>query len=270
MRGPGVGEPAERNGPAWRVVRGQPTRLSGRGLQAVGGRDHRCWAFVDGVDDLGVIDPTQIDRRDREVSVPELALNDEQRHAFARHLHRVGVSELMRREPASHTRPGGSVVQLRSDTRRCPRATGSRTAQHTEQSADRQRGAQLQPWAQLLPGPRSIPTSRRLPPLPRRTRIAPRCRSRSLSLSARASLMRQPGTPEHDDQPAQPHCVVVVAGSVHDGNDLFDCRRVGRIALTLVARRSALVKARQGGGRPASHAGIQLNDGWHASSLGRG
>ena len=27
------------------------------GLQAVGGRDHRCWAFMDGVDGLGVVDP---------------------------------------------------------------------------------------------------------------------------------------------------------------------------------------------------------------------
>lgn len=27
------------------------------GLQAVGGRDYRCWAFMDGVDGLGVVDP---------------------------------------------------------------------------------------------------------------------------------------------------------------------------------------------------------------------
>jgi len=38
----------------------------------------------------------------------------------------------------------------------------------------------------------SIPTSRGLPPLPRRTRIAPRAGSRSLSASASASLMRSP------------------------------------------------------------------------------
>ena len=39
---------------------------------------------------------------------------------------------------------------------------------------------------------RSIPTSRRLPPLPRRTRIAPRVLSRSVSWSASASLIRSP------------------------------------------------------------------------------
>jgi hypothetical protein len=34
---------------------------------------------VDGVDDFGVVDPAQVDRGDREVGVPELALDDEQR-----------------------------------------------------------------------------------------------------------------------------------------------------------------------------------------------
>jgi hypothetical protein len=44
----------------------------------VGGGDHRCGAFVDGVDDLGVVDPAQIHRGDRKVGVAELALDDEQ------------------------------------------------------------------------------------------------------------------------------------------------------------------------------------------------
>jgi hypothetical protein len=67
----------------------------------------RSW---DRVDDLGVVDPAQVDRGDGEVGVPELALDDEQRHAFARHLHRVRVSELMRSEPTSHARADGGVV----------------------------------------------------------------------------------------------------------------------------------------------------------------
>jgi ABC-type thiamine transport system ATPase subunit len=44
--------------------------------------------------------------------VPELALDDEQRDAFARHLDRVGVAQLMGREPASYSCSGGGVVKL--------------------------------------------------------------------------------------------------------------------------------------------------------------
>jgi hypothetical protein len=73
------------------------------GLQAVGGRDHGCRAFVDSVDDLGVVDPAEVDRGDREVGMPELPLDDDQRHSFARHLDRVGVSELMRRKASSYS-----------------------------------------------------------------------------------------------------------------------------------------------------------------------
>jgi hypothetical protein len=44
--------------------------------------------------------------------VPELALDHDERDAFVRHLDRVGVTQLMRREPTPHTRCGGRVVQL--------------------------------------------------------------------------------------------------------------------------------------------------------------
>ena len=48
------------------------TGMERRCLMAVGGRDHWCWAFVDGVDDLGVVDPLQVDRGDREVRVLDM------------------------------------------------------------------------------------------------------------------------------------------------------------------------------------------------------
>jgi hypothetical protein len=54
---------------------------------------------VDGVDDLGCIDSLEIGAGDAEVSVPELALNDWERESLARHLDRVSVPQLMRREP---------------------------------------------------------------------------------------------------------------------------------------------------------------------------
>jgi hypothetical protein len=56
---------------------------------------------VDGVDDLGVVDSPEVGRGDPEIRVPELTLDDEQRHALARHLDGVRVPELMGREAAA-------------------------------------------------------------------------------------------------------------------------------------------------------------------------
>jgi hypothetical protein len=39
---------------------------------------------MDGLDDLGVVDALQVDRRDAEVAVAELTLDDDQGHALAR------------------------------------------------------------------------------------------------------------------------------------------------------------------------------------------
>ena len=36
---------------------GNPPGWAADVLKAVGGWDHRCWSFVDGVHDLGVVDP---------------------------------------------------------------------------------------------------------------------------------------------------------------------------------------------------------------------
>jgi hypothetical protein len=75
--------------------------------------------------------------------------------------------------------------------------------------------------------------------------------------------------------PSRPHaaCRLCLAGSgsrgVHHGDDLLDRRRVGRVALALVARRATLVEARHGRGRSTSTARVELTGGWHASSLGR-
>ena len=50
---------------------------------------------MDGVDDLRVVDPLEIDRGDPEVGMPELALDDWQWDPFVGHLDRVRVAELM-------------------------------------------------------------------------------------------------------------------------------------------------------------------------------
>ena len=62
------------------------------------------------MDDFGVVDPAQVDRGDCKVGVPELALDDEDRYAFAGHLDGVGVAKLVRSEPPTHTVGQGSGV----------------------------------------------------------------------------------------------------------------------------------------------------------------
>src|SRR4051794_2476238 len=75
----GIGRTAARSSPALREER----RRVGLEPKRCADRDHRRAAGVDGVDDLGVVDPLKVDRGDTEVAVAELALDDDERHAFA-------------------------------------------------------------------------------------------------------------------------------------------------------------------------------------------
>jgi hypothetical protein len=50
---------------------------------------------MDGADDLGVVNLAQIHRGDPEMRMPELALDDQQRHALARHLDGMSMPQLM-------------------------------------------------------------------------------------------------------------------------------------------------------------------------------
>jgi hypothetical protein len=67
---------------------------------------------VDGVDDLGVVDALEVDRGDARLLVSELALDDDQRDAFAGHLEGVGVAQLVRSEAAAHAGSGGRSTQV--------------------------------------------------------------------------------------------------------------------------------------------------------------
>jgi len=70
----------------------------------------------DGVHDLGVVDAAQIHRGDGEVGVPELTLDNQQWDALARHLHCVGVAQLVWCEPPTHSGAACRVVQLNADS----------------------------------------------------------------------------------------------------------------------------------------------------------
>ena len=67
---------------------------------------------MDGVDDFGVVDALQVDRGDAEVAVAELALDDDERDAFAGHLDGVGVAQLVWCEAATHAGGLGGSGQV--------------------------------------------------------------------------------------------------------------------------------------------------------------
>jgi hypothetical protein len=69
--------------------------------------------------------------------MPELPLDQDQRNAFVCHFDRVGVPELVRREPTPHTRAHSGAVQLLARGRRFPAPTGRRSMNHTKEGADR-------------------------------------------------------------------------------------------------------------------------------------
>lgn len=81
----------------------------------------------------------------------ELSLDDHDRDSFAGHLDRVGVAELVRREPAPDAgRPGG-VSQLRAHAGGEAEAAAGWSAEYAKQCAERRPGPDLQPRIELLP-----------------------------------------------------------------------------------------------------------------------
>jgi hypothetical protein len=65
---------------------------------------------VDGADDLAAVDALEVDARDAEVGVSELALDDDERDALVRHLHSVSVPELVGREATPDTGFSGRMM----------------------------------------------------------------------------------------------------------------------------------------------------------------
>src|SRR3954451_13338212 len=89
--------------------------------------DHRRAAGVDGVDDLGVVDALEVDRADAEVGVAELALDDDQRYAFAGHFDGARVAELASRDGPTHPVLGGEASLLWAGGGGVPRPSAGRT-----------------------------------------------------------------------------------------------------------------------------------------------
>ena len=59
-----------------------------------------------------VVDALRVDRRDAEIGVTELTLDDVERNSFARHLNGMRVAELIRRKAAPDAGLGGQAPKL--------------------------------------------------------------------------------------------------------------------------------------------------------------
>jgi len=212
--------------------------------------------------------PWRVDRGDPEVGVPELALDDDQRHALVSHLDRMGVPELVGRESPPYSGRDGRAAQLLSGRGLCPVSSGCRAPDDAQQRSYGKLRTHIEPWLQLTPCPAIH---------------ADLAAAAALSLShqhrapgpVQISLGEierfadpQPSTPEDDDQCAQPRTIGATTGCAHHGHDLLDGRRIRRVALTLVPWRPPVVIARHRGRRPAMTRSVVQN-GLHRASFRR-
>ena len=98
--------------------------------------------------------------------MPELTLDNEQRHPLVSQLDRMLVAELMRRESTPDTRCGGGPAQLPARGCCFPVPARGWAVDHAQQWADREPDAELLPGLELLPRPAVHPhlaTSAALP-----------------------------------------------------------------------------------------------------------
>jgi hypothetical protein len=87
--------------------------------------------------------------------VTELALDDDQRHALARHLDGMGVPELVRREASPHSCLAGDASELRARGGGGPRPSARGAVDNAEQRSDWELDARLEPGRELLLMPTS-------------------------------------------------------------------------------------------------------------------
>jgi hypothetical protein len=85
--------------------------------------------------------------------MPELALDDVERHALARELDGIRVPELVWREPAPHACADGQPAQLRADCGSRPSPPSRGSVDDAKQRPDRQLRPRDEPGAQQLPAP---------------------------------------------------------------------------------------------------------------------
>src|SRR3954454_12713946 len=134
----------------------------------------------------------------------KLALDDDQRHALARHLDGVSVSKLVRCEASPDAGLAAGSAQLGAGGGGRPRPPAGGSVDYAEQRSNRQLEPRLKPRRELLPRPvvhADLAATAGLAAA-HQQRSAARI---EVGLGERERLAdAQPGAPQHDDQPAQP------------------------------------------------------------------
>jgi hypothetical protein len=184
--------------------------------------------------------------------VAELALDDDQRHAFARHLDGVGVTKLVRREAPAHASSDGCAAEFRACRGACPVSAAACAVDDAEQRPDGKAESRFEPWLEFLPSPgvhADFAAS---------SALAVSDEQRAPGMveigfgEGEGFLDTQSGAPQDHDQATEPAAVRAVTGGAHDGDDLRDLRRICRVAQTLVAGRATRVESRHGRRRATS------------------
>jgi hypothetical protein len=156
-------------------------------------------------------------------------------------------------------------MQLLACGRCFPASADRRAVDHAQQRSDRQLAADLEPRVELLPGPAVHPCLAPFAAFPAAHEHGATAAVQVALLEGERFADAQPGTPQQDDQRAKSVSVGTVTNSAHNGNDLLDRRRIGRVLLAFVARRAALVIAGHRRRRAAMTCSVQQH-GFHESS----
>jgi len=161
---------------------------------------------------------------------------ERQRDPFVEQLDGVGVTELVRREPSALSSGGRDSAPLDPDGAGRPRAAAGRPVDHAEQRPDRKLGPVMGPRLERRPRPGVHSDRAPLIVLAVPDEDGPATRV-EVRLGQRESVRDpKPGTPEHDNQSAQPSTVPSVSGLAHHGDDLVHGGRIGRVTLAFVPR----------------------------------
>src|SRR5437016_3971174 len=157
---------------------------------------------MDHRDDLAAVDALQVDRRDAEVGMAELTLDDVERYALPRHLDGVRMAKLVRSEAATNTGASAQPAEVRTDCALRPRPPDRRPRDDAEERPDGERLAGNQPWPHLLPAPVVHPGLTSLVAFPVANEHGP-ARRIKIRLDKRECLAdSQARAPEHDDESA--------------------------------------------------------------------
>src|SRR5215204_3019567 len=171
--------------------------------------------------------PSKLDGGDAEIGVTKLALDHIQRHSLARHLHRVGVAEPVRREARPYPGIDRDAAELGPDRGRRPGLTCGRSLEHAEQRSHWQLHPMLDPGTKLLPAPLVHADFAASPALAAADKHRP-SGGLQVSLGERRGLPDpKPGAPEHYDQLAQSDPGRSLTRLAHHRHDLLHPWRVG-------------------------------------------